>query len=456
MLAITDRKPINFDSPQIRLNVIRSLFFMSVVSAPLELKLAGSFTVYDVLTMIIAMLVVSSGSTKLQLPTGGFLMAMYCFILFTLFSAFRATYPLEALTQTLQFVFIFLVQIPVIISVVKSPAMVRWSLIFLLLGTAMVTGWAMIFQEEGFHHRLRSFSSDNSNRLGYPSAYMLPFLLYLLIESCRKRQVFAILMFLLSLYSLVWALTASGSRSATVGTLVGLMTFLIFRKGFEVNIKFLLRIVIMLLLIGLCGYLLYQSDYFPGILRERIERTLNFDESLVADRTRLATAGWRAFVDSPLIGVGLDNFRYVSTHYNVPMVTEQVPHNLWIQFLAQIGLIGTLSFATLIGLWMGTLYRSQKLAINQPQRDMLWAFIASMTGLMTILMFIPLMIHRHYWLIYGLGLAAAFLPKELSVSTYLTPGKPFVTRRIIDNYRFSSAARRHNKRAIPSNRVAKS
>jgi O-antigen ligase len=415
MLALVNPVSLDMDRPQSRLNIVRSLFLMSVIFAPLELKLAGSFTVYDVLIMIIATLVISSNPGTLKFPPVRFLVAIYVFILFALLSAFRATYPLEALTQTLQFVFIFFIQLPVIITVVKTPSMLRWSLVLLLLGTLIVTGWAMFYQQEGFHHRLRSFSSDNSNRLGYPMAYMLPFLLCLLFDSWCKRRFFAILFFLLALYSLVWALTASGSRSATVGTLVALMTFLTFRHGFSIDIKFLLRAFFILIITGICGYLLYQSDYFPGILRERIERTLMFDESLIEDRTRLAIAGWRAFIDSPFIGVGLDNFRYVATRYNVPSVSEQVPHNLWIQFLAQIGLIGTLAFVALIGFWILRLFLDQRVTYSQAQRDILWAFIASMAGLMTILMFIPLMIHRHYWLIYGLGLAAAFSSGEVLI-----------------------------------------
>jgi len=415
MLTLVNPASLDMDRSQSRLNIVRALFLISVVFAPLELKLVGSFTVYDVLTMIIALLVISSGPGTLKFPPARFLVAIYVFILFTLLSAFRATYPLEALTQTLQFVFIFFIQLPVIITVVKSPSMLRWSLVLLLLGTLFVTGWAMFYQEEGFHHRLRSSLSDNSNRLGYPTAIMLPFLLYLLFDNWRKRRLFAILFFLLALYPLVWALTASGSRSAAVGTMVALMTFLTFRHGSDINIKFLLRAFFIPVMTVICGYLLYQSDYFPGILRERIERTLMFDESLIKDRTRLATAGWRAFIDSPFVGVGLDNFRYIATRYNVQSVTEQVPHNLWIQFLAQIGLIGTLAFAALIGFWLSRIFLAQRAAYSQSQLDILWAFIASMAGLMTILMFIPLMIHRHYWLIYGLGLAAAFSSGEILI-----------------------------------------
>lgn len=415
MLTLVNPASLSADCYRSRLGLVQSLFLVSVVLAPLELRLVASFTVYDLLIIVIALLVISSGPRALKFPPVEFLAALYIFLLFALLSVFRAPYPWEALTQTLQFFFIFFIQLPVILTVVKSPSVLRWSLLLLLVGTLIVTIWAMIYQQEGYHHRLRSFSSDNSNRLGYPSAYMLPFLLCLLFDNWRKRRLFSILFFLLALYSFMWALTTSGSRSATVGTMVALMTFLTFRHGLYINIKFLLRAFFILIMTGTCSYLLYQSNYFPGILRERIARTLMFDDSLIGDRTRLAIAGWRAFIDSPFVGVGLDNFRYVATRYNVPSVSEQVPHNLWIQFLAQIGLIGTLAFAALIGFWLLRIFLNQRVTYSQSQRDILWAFIASMAGIMTILMFIPLMIHRHYWLIYGLGLAAAFSSGEILI-----------------------------------------
>lgn len=415
MLALVNSSSLTVEHNPVRFNLQQSLFLISVVLAPLELKLAGSFTVYDVLIIAIGLLIMSSGARELKFPPLEFIAATYIFLLFALLSAFRAPHPLEALTQTLQFVFIFFLQIPVILTVVRSPSVLRWSLLLFFLGSLIMTGWSMVYQEEGFHHRIRTFASENSNRLGYPTAYLLPFLLCLLFDGWRRKRFLIIAFMLFVLYTMLWALTASGSRSAAAGTLVALLIFLIFRHGFHVNLKFLFRTLFTLLMIGIMGYLFYRSDYFPGILRERIEKTLMLEDSLIGDRTRLAIAGWRAFIDSPWVGVGLDNFRYVATHYDVTLVTAQTPHNLWLQFLAQIGLIGTLAFLFLIGFWFLRLLQWQQISGDQSQRDILWAFIASMAALMTIFMFIPMMNHRHYWLIYGLGLAAVFSVRDIHI-----------------------------------------
>lgn len=404
----------NDDRYRFRLGLAQALFLLSVVFAPLQLKLVASLTVYDVMVMIIAVLTIASGQRALEFPPAQLLAAAFVFVLFALLSAFRATYPLEALTQTLQFAFIFFIQLPVVLTVVKSPSMLRWSLLLLVLGTVLVTGWAMIFQEEGFHHRLRSAISENSNRLGYPTAYMMPFVLCLLIDYWRRRRILIVIFNLFVLYTMLWALSASGSRSAAVGTLIALMIFITFRHG--INFKSVFRAFYTVTAIGVLGYLFYQSEY-SGVLRERIQRTLMADDTLIGDRVRLAQAGWRSFLDSPLVGVGLDNFRHVATRFDVPSVTEQTPHNLWLQFLAQIGLIGTLGFLVVIAVWFLWLFWAQRVSNNQPQRDVLWAFIASMTSLMMIFMFIPIMIDRLYWLIYGLGLAAVFSSRVTPIMT---------------------------------------
>lgn len=415
MLATANPSVLTVEHNPASFNLAQSLFLISVVLAPLELKLAGSFTVYDVLVLMIGLLLMSTEAKGLKFPPLEFMAAIYVFLLFALLSAFRATYPSEALTQTLQFTFIFFVQIPVILTAVRSPSMLRWSLLLLLVGSLIMAGWSMYFQEEGFHHRIRTFASENSNRLGYPTSYLSPFLLCFLFDGWRRKRFLMIAFTLFALYILLWGLAASGSRSATVGTLAALLIFFIFRRGLQINLKLLLRAFFTITMIAVIGYLFYWSDFFPGILRERIDKTLMLQESLVSDRTRLALAGWRGFMESPWLGVGFDNFRHVATHFNVPMVSNQTPHNLWLQFLAQIGIFGTVAFMFMIGLWFLRLLQCQRISGDPAQRNILWALIASMCAIMTIFMFIPIMIHRHYWLIYGLGLAAVFSVKNIQL-----------------------------------------
>jgi O-antigen ligase len=152
---------------------------------------------------------------------------------------------------------------------------------------------------------------------------------------------------------------------------------------------------------------LLQTNQFPETLRERIERTNQAEERavLLEDRERLAVAGLRAFEESPFVGTGLDNFRHVAVRYE-PSASNQAPHNVWIQSLAQIGIVGTLAFFYMMAWWFVRVYRTAaQHGVRYPDGDLLWALFAAMASIMAILMTVPIMNQRHYWLLYGLGAA---------------------------------------------------
>jgi O-antigen ligase len=124
---------------------------------------------------------------------------------------------------------------------------------------------------------------------------------------------------------------------------------------------------------------------------------------LVGDREHLVDAGVHAFIDSPFLGTGLDNFRYVTTDYNL-FATPQLPHNLWLQLLVQVGVIGTVAFAIYLLAWWRDVVACFR-RVGPADRHLLWAVAASFAGILTIFMFAPEMLDRHYWLIVALGLA---------------------------------------------------
>jgi hypothetical protein len=39
--------------------------------------------------------------------------------------------------------------------------------------------------------------------------------------------------------------------------------------------------------------------------------------------------------------------------------------------------------------------------------ELIWAFVAAMTGIMAHSFLAPLVLQRHYWLLYGLGMSVA-------------------------------------------------
>ncbi len=377
--------------------------------APLNLLIVRSFSVYDLLIGIALLYLLRE--RRLAWPAWAYLAASYLFLLAALASAFRASYATEALTQVLQYAFIFFVQVPVVISVVTTRARAITAIALLCTGTLLAILHAYILRPTQGAGRVVVFYSENPNRLGYPAAYLIPLLLVLWLLSRRADRpvrMIATMSVLAGLYLSIWAVSASGSRSSLLGAAVALFVVIVIRPGLG-PWRAVGRLAA---LVVVCGLLLggaAATGQLPSNLEERIARSLDTSDQsaqaqLVGDREHLFNAGISAFLEEPLIGTGLDNFRYVAPRYD-DEVTPQLPHNLWLQLLVQVGLVGAAAFAVWIVVW-GTDLVSTVRSANPRDGTLIWGLFASMAGILTIFMFAPEMLDRHYWLIAALGLAA--------------------------------------------------
>ena len=379
------------------------------VVAPLNLLIVRSFSVYDM--FIFVAMVYLLRDRRFVWPPAGYLAASYVFMLAALVSAFRATYATEALTQVLQYAFIFFVQVPVVISVVTTRGRAVLAIALLCFGTLAAILHAYIYRPTQGAGRVVVFYSENPNRLGYPAAYLIPLLLVLWLLSRnagRPVRAMTTVAVLTGMYLSIWAVTASGSRSSLLGAGVALVVVVVIRPGLG-PWRALGRLAALVTVCGVIGFSLVATGQLPNTLEDRINRSLDASDTnaqahLVGDREHLANAGMLSFLDTPLVGTGLDNFRYVAPEYDIE-ATPQLPHNLWLQLGVQVGAVGTAAFAVWLLLWafdvFGTVRRAHPFDAN-----LLWGIFAAMTGILTIFMFAPEMLDRHYWLIAALGLAA--------------------------------------------------
>jgi O-antigen ligase len=379
------------------------------VLAPLNLLIYRSFSVYDLLVFVALFYVLRE--RRFVWPPAGYLAAAYVFTIAALVSAFRSTYAVEAMTQVLQYAFIFFVQVPVVISVVRTRARAVTSIALLCFGTLAAILHAYVFRPTQGAGRVVVFYSENPNRLGYPAAYLIPLLIALWLLSRyagRPMRVTAMVALLAGTYLSIWAVAASGSRSSLLGAGVALLVFVVLRPGLGLW-RAAGRLLALAVLGGVVGLGLMASGQLPSTLEERIVRSLDRTDveaqsHLVGDREHLANAGMTAFLETPLVGHGLDNFRYVAPSYDIE-ASPQLPHNLWLQLGVQVGAIGAAAFAVWLLLWgfdvVGTVRRAHPF-----DATLLWGLFASMAGILTIFMFAPEMLDRHYWLIAALGLAA--------------------------------------------------
>lgn len=329
---------------------------------------------------------------------------------------FRATHPYEALTQLLQIGFILLIQLSVVLTVVASRRLLYLSLVMLAIGSLAGTAASLVMQQAQGADRILTFYSDNPNRLSYPTAYLLPFVLHAVTLLWQRGQRWrACWLGGGLLYLMIWALAASASRGGALATVVGLVPYLLFADGLRGSFR---RALLTALGIGAVVVVLFNTTVFPVTLRDRVDRTLTADDTeqttLLADRERLADAAVTAIVDSPFIGTGLDNFRYVAQKYN-PQATPQEPHNMWLGLMAETGVIGALACAFLFITWFELVLRARVCTRDRELQRLAWASVTSMMSVMAIFMTIPIMLHRHYWMLFGFGLSLVELIRRESV-----------------------------------------
>ena len=404
-----------FQAPVIRLGAAVDvdlptvLFVASAFVAPLNIMLVKAFTAYDLLTAVI-FLVLLTGTAQLIWAPRSMRIAALALMMAGLLGGFRSTAPIQSVLQVVQYAFVFFVLIPVILTIVRSRAVVYATLASFLAGYLVVISIAFATQQEQPAGRVVPFFNGNPHALAIPTVIAVPFVLcFALMLWRRGLAMTAMIAAGLTLSLMLWSLTASASRGSTATTMVSLGVFAVFRDGVPSWRRIGVRLALIAVALILVGATVYWANIFPDTLQTRIERTIGPDASgqtVADDRLALDRAGLRAFVASPIVGTGFDNFRYVGQFYD-DAATFHDPHNLWVQFLAQAGVFGAAAFAFIIARWFVLVLRTQSRVRVPDDVSLLWAFLAAMAGLMCHSMLAPLVLQRHYWLLYGLGIAAA-------------------------------------------------
>ncbi len=393
------------------LDAIAVGFVCSAFIAPLNLLVVKAFTAYDLLTAVLFVALLF-GTRRIRWAPRSMQVAALLLMIGGLLGGFRATAPIQSVFQVMQYGFVFFVQIPVILTLARSRSMVILAVVSFLTGYLTVVAIAFLTQTVQLAGRVVPFFNGNPNALAIPTVILVPFVLCFAMELWRRGYFLSALVGGGAILTLmVWSLAASASRGSTAATMVSLVVFVLLRDGWGSPRRILARGGMVLAALVLLGSAIAFTNVFPDTLKTRIEGTISpqpagSGPSVADDRLALDHAGLEAFLSSPLVGTGFDNFRYVGQFYD-DAATYHDPHNLWVQFLAQAGIVGAVAFAFIIVRWFVFLGRTQSRVWSVSDRQLLWAFLAAMTGLMAHSMLAPLVLQRHYWLLYGLGIAVA-------------------------------------------------
>jgi O-antigen ligase len=188
----------------------------------------------------------------------------------------------------------------------------------------------------------------------------------------------------------------------------------------------LLRRIRPMALVTASGVLIVASLLFwPGDFKDRLSATAAaafggpeaVEDTSIRGRTSEALAALEMWVNHPLLGVGPDNYPIHYQEYSSkigldPRAAERHPHNLYLETLAETGLLGASAFFLI--LWMagtGAWRRSRRLGGEGKllTEGIFVALLAFMTNSLTL----HASYARYLWIFVGLGLAARRIQEEV-------------------------------------------
>ena len=211
----------------------------------------------------------------------------------------------------------------------------------------------------------------NANMYGLA---LLMSIIYALNQIFYGRHVFKII-YLVSVPPLLYLLGETGSRKGIISVILfmGIYAFLKTKINIRKKPFIALITVIVFVAVGLfsLNYLRTTKHYhrleefLTSIVSDKIERA---DES-TRNRLLLYRVGLKAASEHPVLGVGLDNFRYeMQGNYNRQIGTYA--HSNYIELLADTGFIGFALYYAIYVLLLISIIKLRPSKVNDNQMDL--------------------------------------------------------------------------------------
>ena len=270
---------------------------------------------------------------------------------------------------------------------------------------------------EVYGERIVSFFKDEPIVGGYINAFHLIIVGYFfsLVSKFSTNYKYPILV--VSLFFLC-AIFLTGERSNAIKAIFGFLFFYYANNHFKIKEK----LISILLVFILIGSLINSSDYLKNryklqfldpilvMYQSKVKTTL--DKKImggVSTYTSLYQSGYSVFKSYPFFGVGNKNYRLECRKiYDNPNICSTHPHQIYFEFLAEHGLIGTI----ILLLILFNMVFSKSAIIFQSKN---YIQIGSFTFLLTL--FIPFLPSGAFFTDYSLTIFWLNLSLMYSVNT---------------------------------------
>ncbi len=210
-------------------------------------------------------------------------------------------------------------------------------------------------------------SGTFGNPIFIASYLIIPMLLtvyYLLAEENRWIKAFYGALALLELYVIL----LSGTRGAIVGLLIGLfvaaVAYVALNQKAQIRRWGGLGVLMFSILVVLA---FTQHSKFPqGSMLYRVFNLRDTNTSARLVQWKVALTG---FKDRPLLGVGSENYYYISNKYYNPEIFQydpswfDKPHNYWIEVLVTSGILGFAAYLAMSLIFVWVLWRAFRVGL---------------------------------------------------------------------------------------------
>ena len=337
--------------------------------------IAGAAHVQRILGVILLLAMVSHWRrTRRAMPWHGLSTIMLAFLAVMAASIATAVWRGQAAETTVEFAKMVLVFLA-IIYLVDTPARLR-----LVLGTIVAVGiWLAITLVVGYQTGTTLYADSvagferaggQGESLGHPNtqaaifAAFLPFVYFGLIGA-RSRALKVLLAGTMALFMTGLVLTGSRSGQLAAAFVVLLLAWKSPRRYVAIP--------------ALVGALVVAWLLMPARYQERLLSVQQYQQDASSvGRLQAWAAGWRMFVERPVLGVGAGNFSTAhALHYSrLSHPSWLNAHSVYVQVLAELGVLGGLCFVALLWVYFRTHWRMRR-GLREAGLSGHWAFLVS-------------------------------------------------------------------------------
>lgn len=304
---------------------------------------------------------------------------------------------------------------PIVYAAVRERRHVRWVFALFIVGAlisaaaGLAAGAPAAVADEG---RLAG-TGVNANELG--ELLIVAVVLAGSLGACRDLSVPArVVAFAGSGLSVV-ALLMTVSRGAIVGLLAALIL-----APLLIGARRRLTALMLIVLVAGCG-VTYVFGAMPQVDRDRIVHP----DTTGSGRTDLWKVGLRMVKDKPVLGVGAGNYANSTIHYLFEPGTIRrsdyivdrplVAHNVYLQVLAELGVVGLALFLGIIAFALRCVLRAARIfqwAGDRSMELLSRGLLIGLFGLLASAFFSTAVYSKQLWLLLALAVAIYALARE--------------------------------------------